>query len=178
LRARYAEAAEADDAGAEKRSDVGVVEGVGQWVDKVGADDGVLGVASVDGVAGEGGVVAEVFFLAEAEGAGAVGAADPGDADTGVCGEFGSGAFKYLAYDLVAEDEGLVDEGEISFEDVEVGAADSADKNSKEDVIRDEGGFGDVFESEGLVGGVEDGCFHLSGSLAKGLTRIVTDDRD
>ncbi len=139
LRARYAQAAEADDAGAEERGDVGVVEGGGQGEDEVGADEGVFGVAAVDGVAGEGGVVAEVFFVAEAEGAGAVDAADPGDADAGVCGEFGGGAFDDFADDLMAEGEGLVDEREIAFEDVEVGAADSAGEDAEEDVIGGEG---------------------------------------
>jgi hypothetical protein len=73
----YAESAEADDAGAEEWGDVGVVEGVGEREDEVGAFEGVLGLASVDGVAGEGGVVAEVFFVVSAEAAGAVGASDP-----------------------------------------------------------------------------------------------------
>ena len=114
----------------------------GSGIDEVGADEGVLGVASVDGVAGEGGVVAEVFFVADAEGAGAVGAADPGDADAGVCGEFGGGAFDDFADDLMAEDEGLVDEGEVAFEDVEVGAADSAGEDAEEDVVGGEGGRG------------------------------------
>jgi hypothetical protein len=43
-----AKAAEADDAGAEERRDVGVVELGGERVDEVGADQGVFGVASVD----------------------------------------------------------------------------------------------------------------------------------
>ena len=40
----------------------------GKEVDEVGADEDVLGVASVDGVAGEGGVVAEVFGAGGARG--------------------------------------------------------------------------------------------------------------
>jgi len=173
-----AEAAEADDSGAEERCYVGVVEGVGERVHEVGADEGVFGVAAVDGVAGEGGVVAEILFVVSAEAAGAVGAADPGDADASVWGEFGGGAFDDFADDLVAEGEGLVDEGKVAFEDVEVGAADSAGEDAEEDVVRGEGWAGDFFDLEGLIGGVEDGGFHLSGSLAKGLTRIVTDDTD
>ena len=160
LRAGYTKAAEADDAGAEERGDVGVVEGVGEGEDEIGTDEGILGVASVDGVAGEGGVVAEVFFVAETEGAGAVGAADPGDAYAGVCGEFGGGVFDDFADDLVAEGEGLMDEGKVAFEDVEVGAADSAGEDAKEDVIGGEGGAGDFFDLEGMVGGVEEGGFH------------------
>jgi len=173
-----AQAAEADDAGTEEWGDVGVVEGGGQRVDEVGTDEGVFGVATVDGVAGEGGVVAEVFFVAEAEGAGAVGAADPGDAYAGVCGEFGGCAFDDFADDLVAEDEGLVEEGEIAFEDVQVSAADSAGEDAEKDVIGGEGGAGGVFDLEGMVSGVEDGGLHLGGSLGKGLTPIITDDTD
>jgi len=160
LGAGDAQAAEADDAGAEERGDVGVVEGVGKGEGEVGADEGVFGVAPVDGVAGEGGVVAEVFFVAETEGAGAVGSADPGDAYAGACGEFGGRAFDQFADDLVAGDEGLVDEREIAFEDVEVGAADSAGEDAEEDVVGGEGGARDLFDREWLVGGVEDGCFH------------------
>ncbi len=105
-----AETAEADDSGAEERGDVGVVEGVGERIEEVGTDEGVLGVASVDGVAGEDGVVAEVFFVATAEGAGAVGATDPGDSYAGVERQFEGGSVDDLAYDLVTEDERLVGE--------------------------------------------------------------------
>jgi hypothetical protein len=61
-----------------------------------------------------------------------------------------------LADDLVAEDEGLVDEGEVAFEDVEVGAADSAGEDAEEDVAGGEGRRGDVSNFERLVGGLED----------------------
>jgi hypothetical protein len=54
----------------------------------------------------------------------------------------------------------LVDEGEVAFEDVEVGAADSAGQDAEEDVIGGEGWRGDFFELEGVVGGTEEGCFH------------------
>ncbi len=101
LSSRDSQAAEADDAGAEQRCGVDVVERVGKGVGEVGANEGVLGVASVGGVAGEGGVVAEVLFAAKAERAGAVGAADPGDADAGSF----VGAVGDFADDLVTEDE-------------------------------------------------------------------------
>ncbi len=108
-----AEAAEADDAGAEEWGGMDAVESVGERVGEVGADEGVLGIASVGGVAGEGGVVAEVFFVAEAEGTSAVRATDPRDAYAcafvRAVGDF--------AYDLVAEDEGFLEEGKIAFVD-------------------------------------------------------------
>ena len=101
-------AAEADDSGTEEWGCIGVLEGGGEWVGEVGADEGVLGVTSVDGVTGEGEVVAEIFFAASAEGAGAVGASDPGDADAHADGTIGCGAVDDVADDLVAEDEGSV----------------------------------------------------------------------
>jgi hypothetical protein len=45
-------------------------------------------------------------------------------------------------------------------------------------VVGGEGGAGEFFDLERLVGGVEDGGFHLGGSLGKGLTPIITDDTD
>ena len=105
LRAGDTQAAEADDAGAEERGDVGVVQRIGRIGHGIGevADQGVLCVAAVDRVAGEDGVVAEVFFVAQTEGAGAVGAADPGDAYAYTLRAIGRGSFGDFAYDLVAE---------------------------------------------------------------------------
>jgi hypothetical protein len=168
LSAGDAKAAKADDAGAEEGSDVGVIEGVGEWVGEVGADEDVFGIAAVDGVAGEDGVVAEVFFAAAAEGAGAVGSADPGDADAHVVGAIRGGAGDDLADDLMAEDERPVEEAEVALGDVEVGAADSAGKHAEEDMALGEDGDGDFFQLKRLVDGVEDGCSHRD-HLANGL---------
>ena len=123
------QAAESDDAGAEKkRSDVGVVELGRQGEDEVGRGGELFSIAAVGGIAGEGGVVAEVSSWLRQKGAGAPSVvADPGDADPCADGEAGrSGAIGDFADDLVAEDEGLVNRSrEVAFEDVEVGAADS-----------------------------------------------------
>ncbi len=151
LSAGDAEAAEADDAGAEQRRDVGVVEPGRKREGEVGTDEGVLGVATVDGVAGEDRVVAEVLFVAAAEEAGAVGAADPGDSDAHAEGPVGGPAFDDFADDLVAEDEGFVDQGEIAFEDVEIGAADSAGQDAEEEMVLGEDGARNIFDLKGLV---------------------------
>jgi hypothetical protein len=147
---------------------VGVVEGGRKREGEVGADEGVLGVASVDGVAGEDGVIAEIFFVAKAEGTGSVGAPDPGDADAHAQGTVGGGAFDDLADDLVAGDEGVMDEGEIAFVDVEIGAADSAGEEAEEERVFGAGGAGDFFDLKGLVRGVEDGGFHAGFLCALG----------
>jgi hypothetical protein len=81
LDAGDAKAAEADNSGAEERGGVKRVERGGDGEDEIGASEGVFGVASVDGVAGESGGVAEVFVSAKAVRANSIGAAEPGDAD-------------------------------------------------------------------------------------------------
>jgi hypothetical protein len=151
LGAGDAEAAEADDAGAEKRSDVGVVDGGRESEGEVGANEGIFGVASVDGVAGEGGIVAEIFFVAAAEGTGAVGAPDPRDADPHAERAVAGGAFDDFADDLVSGDEGLMDEGDVAFEDVEVGSADSAGEDADEEVVVCEDGTGNVLNLKRLI---------------------------
>ena len=64
----------------------------------------------------------------------------------------------------MAGDHSLVQRGEFAFDDMEVGAADSAGKDAEEDLALDGSGDGDVFDSQravcdGLRGG-EDGGFH------------------
>ena len=61
------------------------------------------------------------------------------------------GAFDYFAYDLMARDEGVAEGGEVAFEDMEVGAADSAGEDAEEGMVGREGGAGDVFDLQGLT---------------------------
>jgi len=102
--AGHAQAAEADDSGAEEWGGMDVIQVCGQWEDEIVVRLGVLGVAAVDGVAGEGGGVAEIFLTSLAVGADAIGAADPGDADAGAERQFWRCAIDDVAYDLVARD--------------------------------------------------------------------------
>src|SRR5712692_8964900 len=85
LDAGDAEAAEADDSGAQQRGGVEVVQSRWNWKNKIGAGQGVFGVAPVDGVTGKAWGVAEVLLAAPAVGAGAIGASDPGNADASGC---------------------------------------------------------------------------------------------
>ena len=77
--------------------------------------------------------------------------------------------------DLVAEDEWLLNEREIAFEDVEVGAADSAGEDTEEELAFGQDGEGNVFDLKGLIGGVEDGCFHTGPLCALGCLPIRFD---
>ena len=68
----------------------------------------VLRVPTVDGVASECGVVAEIFVSRAAVFAGAVGVMEPGDTDAGTRGKFaGAGAERFnRSHDLVAGNHG------------------------------------------------------------------------
>jgi hypothetical protein len=65
-----------------------------------------------------------------------------------------------LADDLVADDEGVTKRRQISLEDVEVGAADSAGEDLEEDVARRGCGARHVFDGECGCVGAEEGGFH------------------
>src|SRR6185437_9699291 len=77
--AGHAQAAEADNAGAEQRRGVNIVEACGQRENEIPARECVFGVAAVDGVAGKRGRIAKIFLTSAAIRAGAVDSADPGD---------------------------------------------------------------------------------------------------
>src|SRR5205823_2531836 len=134
---------------------------------ELGASQGVFCVASVDGIAGEGGEIAEVFLGPATVRAGAVGAAKPGDAYAGAyTGRYGvEVAGYYFAYDLVARDDSWVAGREFAFDDVGVGAADSAGEYFEENVAWFRFGGGNVFDFQwGLgdwSGSGEDCGFHV-----------------
>jgi hypothetical protein len=121
-----AQAAEADDAGAEQGRGFEIVERGRERVDEIGSCDGVLGVATRNRVAGEGGRVAQILGAAGAVRAGAVDAAEPTYSHAEAAFEITRDNF---ANDLVAGRNLVVQRRELAFDDVEVGAADAAGVN-------------------------------------------------
>jgi hypothetical protein len=88
-----------------------------------------------------------------AEPAIAIGATHPGDAYAGAGGDVGGGSVDYFADDLVAGDEAGTEWREITFNDVEVGAANSAGQNAEEEMAGLKRRARNVFDAEmGLVG--------------------------
>ena len=77
-----AQTAESDDAGAQQRSNVDVIEAGRQWNREISPNRGVFGVTAIDGVAGESGPIAEIFHAVTAIPAPAVHTTHPGNADT------------------------------------------------------------------------------------------------
>jgi hypothetical protein len=59
-----------------------------------------------------------------------------------------------------------VGERKVAFEDVEVGAADSAGEDLEEEMVGGENRDWKIFELKWLVGGVQDGSFHQMRLLA------------
>ena len=145
---RDAQAAEADDAGAEQRGEVDGGGFFGKRDEEVGAGDGVFRIAAVDGVAGVGGVVAEILAVLAAERAGAVDAAEPGDAGamTDADGVDAGAEFFDAADDLVAGRDSVAQRRQLAGGDVEVGAADAAGFDFEEDLAGSGLGDGQIFE--------------------------------
>src|SRR5579875_919291 len=77
----HAQAAEPDNPGTKERREFGGWRLLGKGDEKIRARHRVFGITAVHRIAGEGGVVAEIFAAFAAQRAGAVGAAQPGDAD-------------------------------------------------------------------------------------------------
>src|SRR5580700_6551003 len=136
LDAGHSQAAKADDAGAEKRRGVQVVQLGRKLEDKVAARYGVLRVAAVDGVSGKDRRIAKIFESAATVRAGSIYAADPGNTYAGAERKLGRSAVYYITYDLVAGDQGLHARGQFAFDDVQIGAADAARAHPQQDLIR------------------------------------------
>ena len=118
----------ADQPGAEQRRRLLVRVALRERQAEALVGDGQLGVAAVEVIAGEAGVVAEVLAAGAAVAALAVGPAEPGDADAVA----GREALRPLARagdgadDLVARHQRQRRLAELAVEDVQVGAADAA----------------------------------------------------
>ena|ERR1700693_1606708 len=135
LDAGHSQAAKADDASAEKRSGVQVVQLGRKLEDKVAARRGVLRVAAVDGVSGKDRRIAKIFESAAAVRAGSIDAADPGNTDASADRQLGRRAIDDVAHDLVAGDQRLFAWRQFAFQDVQICTADAAGAHPEQDLI-------------------------------------------
>ena len=94
-------------------------------IDKVFGCNRILRVAAIHGIASEGGVVAKILRTGAAEFTGAVGMMQPGNADTCAKRKPACTGTEFLdhANDLVSRDYGRFPRCEFSFNDVQVGPA-------------------------------------------------------
>ena len=107
----------------------------GDSVNKILRGNSVLGIATVYGVAGKGGMVAKIFSTAPAELAGAVGAMQPGDADARAEGKPGCAGSQLLndSNDLVTRNYRRFLRNQFPFNDMKIGAADTATRDANQD---------------------------------------------
>jgi hypothetical protein len=170
LNSGKAQAAEADDSGAEQRGGLLIWELFGDGIDKVLRRNNVLSVTSVNGITRERRMVAKIFGTVPTELTGAVGMMQPSDAYTRserkpVCA--GTRLFKG-ADDLVPRDNGRFLRDQILFNDMQIGAADTAEGNANQDFPTCRLRSGIVLENQrvGFDGSrrVEDAGFHGKGT--------------
>lgn len=110
-----------------------VVESIAQRIGKVGAGDDGRGISSIDIVTGIDRIVAEVLATLEAESARAVGAAEPRNTDARTDGERNAGRDGGDgADDLMPWHDRRAVWPEVAFDDVEIGAANTARSNRDE----------------------------------------------
>jgi hypothetical protein len=81
LNSRNSQAAEADNSGTQQRRSTQVVQLFVQWINKIVARNGILGVAAIDAIAGENGRIAKILTAAPAVGTTSIYAAHPRNSD-------------------------------------------------------------------------------------------------
>jgi hypothetical protein len=126
-----------NDSSTKKRRCVQVVESIAQQMDEVRAGDDGRGISPVNIVSGKGRIVAEVLMSVEAKSARAIGAAEPRNADARSDGECNVGrGVGDDADDLVPRHDRRVVGLEVTLDDVEIGAANTARSNRDENLAR------------------------------------------
>ena len=133
--ARHPQRAVADQAGAEERRGLEILVTLGDGEAEPLVRDDALGVAAVQVVSGEAGLVAQVLTAGAAVAAGAVRPPEPRHADARARHESLSATLD-RADDLVPDDERELRIGKLAVDDVQVGPADPADVHTDEHLSR------------------------------------------
>lgn len=161
----------ADQARAQQRCRLGVAVsgGDGEAVALVGQH--VLGVAAVEGIAGEARPVAEVLPADEAEAAGAAGAAEPRHPDAVALAE-AIRPFPFPLHDaddLVARHQGQLRVGQFTVHDVKVGPADPAGTHANQYLPGLGVGLRQFYLAEASLGGPKNHRTHWNCSSIRRL---------
>jgi hypothetical protein len=138
LNSGHANAAETDDAGAQERGGVQIVQGFRKREDEIGSGQRVLCVTTGNRIASKGGRIAEIFKAALAVGTAAIHSADPGYSHTRAGREIrirGVGGID-CCDDLVARNDVGHSNRQLAFNDMEIGATDAACPDPQENESR------------------------------------------
>ena len=156
----------ADQPGAQERRGLGVGEPLRHREGERRVGDGALGVAAVEGVAGECRAVAQILAAGAAVAALPAGPAEPRDADVVADPEPGHAGpqGRDRADDLVAEHQRQLRIGQVPVSDVEVGATHAAGRDRDEDLAGARFRLGKVGQSQRAARAVEEHGAHQAGS--------------
>src|SRR5271166_1613548 len=118
--------AKTDDAGAQKRRGMQIVERLGKGKYEINTGGGIFGIASVHGVSSEGGGIAKVFHAMPAIPAVPVNAADPGNTNACPNRKLRGGPLDDVAHNLMTRNYSLAARWELALNNVQIGSADAA----------------------------------------------------
>src|ERR1700687_4970143 len=136
LHVGYAKAAKPDNAGTQQRRGVNVVQRRRQREDEVRTSDGKLRVPTIFAITGKSRRIAKVFKVVSAVPARAVRASDPRDAYSGSQRQLRRLSFDNLPHDLMTGDQIFTQSRQFSFDDVQVGPANTARQYTQEHLAR------------------------------------------
>jgi hypothetical protein len=111
-----------------------IIERRGERIYEIGAGQRILGVASIHGVPGECGRVAEILETTLAIPAVPVGAADPGDTYARAGRELRRGSINHDTDDLMAGNESFTTWPQFAFDDVQVRPAKATGTHAEEQI--------------------------------------------
>jgi hypothetical protein len=134
LHSSYAQTAKADDARAEQRCRVQIVERGRQRVYKIGAGQGVFRVTSSNGISRKRWRIAEILEAAPAILTRAIRPAEPGNSDPRILRNIFRTAEYNRADNLMTGNHPRLFRRQFAFDDVEVGTADAARAHSQKNL--------------------------------------------
>src|SRR5260370_24080585 len=152
LQLAMAETTESDDPSAQQRRCLLIGKLVRNRVDEILRRDYILGVASVDGIAGELRMLAQVLFTGATIFATAVGTIQPRNADARpkrVSSGAGAALFDYADGLMARRNRGPA-RSQLAFDDVQVRPADTAHLHADENLTRSGGGDSAVGTPQGV----------------------------
>jgi len=128
------QAAKTNDARAEQRGDMHVIQTGRQRKSEVRARQGIFGIASIYGISSEGRPITEILQSVTAVPAIAIYATHPGNTGSGSQRQLRGRTLNHLSDNLMARNELRFKRRQVPFNDVQVGTTDPAGNHPKQDM--------------------------------------------
>jgi hypothetical protein len=159
----HSQTAKANNAGAQQRRGVQIIQFEREGIDKIAARGRVFCITAIDGISGEDWRVAKILESAAAIGTIAIDTAHPGNTDARSERQLSGRSVHNITHDLVAWNELPLARRQLAFSDVQVGAADSAGSNPKKKLTGCKLRLGSLFDTKRLFRRTENGGFQEYG---------------